>query len=80
MVMVLWHLAMSTYPSTRDVCQQIGLTEPALRHVLRRAGAPRPQLHPSARLFLWTQEDIDALKRFLSPEQDPQQQEARNES
>jgi hypothetical protein len=52
--------------STRDACAIAGLTEPALRHVLRRPGAPRPQLHPSARVFLWTQEDIDALKLFLS--------------
>ncbi len=64
--MVRWHLAMSTYHSTSDVCLQVGLTEPALRHVLRRPGAPRPQLHPSARFLLWTEDDVEALKRFLS--------------
>jgi hypothetical protein len=60
---------MNAYLSTREVCEQTGLTEPGLRHVLRRPGAPRPQLHPSARVFLWTQEDIEALRRFLSPEE-----------
>jgi hypothetical protein len=69
---------MNIYPSTREVCLQVGLTEPALRHVLRRPGAPRPAIHPSARLFLWTQEDIDALKRFLSPEPVAKQEEVRD--
>jgi hypothetical protein len=51
--------------TTRDVCRRLGLPESTLRHVLRRSGAPRPQLHPSARLFLWTEDDVAALARFL---------------
>ncbi len=60
------------FASTRTVCEQLGLTEPALRHVLRRPGAPRPKIHPSARVFLWTQDDIDALRQFVSSEHGPQ--------
>ena len=56
---------MSTTITTPDVCRALGITEPALRHILRRPGAPRPQLHPSARLFLWTEADLNALALFL---------------
>lgn len=49
----------------RRVCEQLGLTETALRAILRRPGAPRPALHPTARVFLWTSEDVLALRRFL---------------
>jgi hypothetical protein len=52
--------------TTRDVCERLDLSESALRHILRRANAPRPQLHPSARIFLWTEEDVDRIKRFLA--------------
>lgn len=52
--------------STSAVCKELGLSEPALRHALRRPGAPRPTLHPSARVFLWTAEDVDRLRKFLS--------------
>ena len=51
--------------TTRDVCRILNLTEPALRHVLRRPGAPRPPLHPSARLFLWAPDDLARLIDFL---------------
>ena len=54
--------------TTWAVLQELGLTEPALRHVLRRPGAPRPRLHPSARVFLWTAEDVERLRRFLRGE------------
>lgn len=56
---------MSEIITTRDACLLLGVTEPALRHVLRRQGAPRPQLHPTARLFLWTEQDIERLVAFL---------------
>jgi hypothetical protein len=51
--------------TTTDVCRALGLSEPGLRHVLRRPDAPRPSLHPSARLFLWTEHDIEKLAVFL---------------
>ncbi len=54
--------------TTPDVCRELELTEPALRHVLRRAGAPRPRLHPTARLFLWTREDVERIAAFLGRE------------
>lgn len=54
------------YLSTRAVCTHLSLTEPALRHVLRRPGAPRPSLHPTARVFLWTEGDLLALREFLA--------------
>jgi hypothetical protein len=57
--------------TTRDVCRRLGLPESTLRHVLRRLGAPRPRLHHSARLFLWTEEDVEQLERFLSRERGP---------
>ena len=72
-------ITMTAYLSTRDVCQGVGLSEPALRHVLRRPGAPRPQIHPSARVFLWTHEDLNALRRFLSADQQPEREEAQGE-
>lgn len=65
------NVAMAKYFSTPSVCESVGLSEPALRHALRRPGAPRPELHPTAHVFLWTQADIDALKRFLSSEPVP---------
>lgn len=64
-------IAMSTSISTTAVCRALELSEPALRHVLRRPGAPRPAVHPTARLFLWTEDDIRRLAEFLgkpSPE------------
>ena len=51
--------------STREVCRRLELTEPGLRHALRRPGAPRPQVHPSARIFLWREEDVRRLEEFL---------------
>lgn len=51
--------------TTPAVCEDLGLSEPALRHILRRPGAPRPKTHPSARVFLWTSEDVDRLRGFL---------------
>lgn len=54
--------------TTLDVCRALGLTEPALRHALRRPGAPRPALHPTVRVFLWTQADVDRLAAFLKTE------------
>lgn len=51
--------------TTTDVCAALGLSEPALRHVLRRPGAPRPSLHPSARVFLWTSSDVERLREYL---------------
>lgn len=51
--------------STVDVCTRANLTESALRHVLRRPGAPRPPLHPTARVFLWREEDVEALIKFI---------------
>jgi len=59
---------LSKYINTRRVYEELGLTEPALRHVLRRPGAPRPALHPTARLFLWTREDVERLAAFLGRE------------
>jgi hypothetical protein len=56
---------MQKHISTREVCAAAGISEPALRHVLPRPGAPRPQLHPSAHLFLWTEHDVAALIRFI---------------
>lgn len=56
---------MKEFIATRDVCHEVGLSEPALRHVLRRPGAPRPDVHPSAHVFLWTRADIERLRRFL---------------
>ena len=51
--------------TTRDVCAELELSEPRLRHLLRRPGVPRPRLHPTARVFLWTQADLERLRRFL---------------
>ena len=51
--------------TTLDVCRALGLTEPGLRHVLRRPDAPRPRLHPSARLFLWSEQDVQELAAYL---------------
>ena len=51
--------------TTRTVLDRFQLSEPALRHVLRRPGAPRPTLHPTARVFLWTFEDVERLAAFL---------------
>lgn len=62
---------MSEFFSTRDVCARIGRSEPALRHILRRPGAPRPTIHPSAYVFLWTQADIEALIGFLARSDEP---------
>lgn len=59
---------MSNFISTRDVCHRLGLSEPALRHVLRREGAPRPNQHASARLYLWTEEDVQRLSAFIAIE------------
>jgi hypothetical protein len=56
---------MVTNLSTREVCAAAGVSESGLRHILRRPGAPRPQLHPSARLFLWTERDVAALIDFI---------------
>lgn len=50
--------------TTRVVCERLGLTESALRHLLRRPDAPRPVRHPSALLFLWSEDDVEALGRF----------------
>ncbi|TAJ23652.1 MAG: hypothetical protein EPO68_02595 [Planctomycetota bacterium] len=57
---------MDPFITTRDVCADLGLTEPCLRHVLRRTGAPRPPMHPTARVFLWTREDLERLKLYLA--------------
>jgi hypothetical protein len=57
---------MDAFITTREVCADLHLTEPGLRHVLRRPGAPRPALHPTARVFLWTREDLDRLKEYLA--------------
>ena len=57
--------------TTHEVCEELGLSEPALRHVLRRPGAPRPRLHPSARVFLWTAGDVDRLRQYLGGERAP---------
>jgi hypothetical protein len=59
---------METSISTRDVCCRFDIPESTLRHILRRPGAPRPRLHPSARLFLWSEADVAALARFLDRE------------
>jgi hypothetical protein len=59
---------METLISTREVCRRLALNESTLRHALRRPGAPRPRLHPSARLFLWSEGDVAALARFLDRE------------
>jgi hypothetical protein len=56
---------MNTDITTRAVCAHFNLPESTLRHVLRRPGAPRPRMHPSARLFLWQPKDVEALARFL---------------
>jgi hypothetical protein len=56
---------MTDYISTRDVCARADVTEPALRHILRRPGAPRPTLHPTAHVFLWTERDVAELLQFL---------------
>ena len=55
----------SRFLSTPEVCQALGTTEPALRHALRRVGAPRPPLHPTARIFLWTEDDVQAMAEFI---------------
>lgn len=57
--------------TTRDVYIRLDLTEPALRHVLRRPGAPRPASHPSARIFMWTEEDVRRLEEFLQKPREP---------
>jgi hypothetical protein len=56
---------MAKHITTREVCAAAGISEPALRHILRRPGAPRPQMHPSARIFLWTEEDVAELIAFV---------------
>ena len=56
---------MSNFITTCEVCRDLDLTEPALRHILRRPDAPRPAMHPSARVFLWTADDVDALRAFI---------------
>ena len=56
---------MNTPITTRWVCTHFGVPESTLRHILRRVGAPRPRMHPSARLFLWEPADVEALARFL---------------
>jgi hypothetical protein len=56
--------------STREVCAAAGVSESGLRHILRRPGAPRPQLHPSARLFLWDESDVHALIEFIAKSKD----------
>lgn len=56
---------MSTY-STRQVCAELGLTEPRLRALLRKPDAPRPSFHPSARIFLWTRQDVHRWRRYLA--------------
>lgn len=52
--------------TTSTVCQRLGLTEPSLRYFLRQPDAPRPALHPTARLFLWCESDVKALAEYLS--------------
>ena len=56
---------MSEFISTREVCRRLELSEPALRHVLRRQGAPRAPVHRSARLYLWTESDVEKLRAFI---------------
>ena len=57
--------------TTTTVCERLGLTEPSLRYVLRQPGAPRPLLHPTARLFLWCEADIAALADFIGQRPEP---------
>ena len=59
---------MKEFLSTREVCRLVGLSEPALRHVLRRSRTPRPAMHASARVFLWTLDDVRKLAAFLETE------------
>ncbi|MCK6446182.1 MAG: hypothetical protein L6Q99_07285 [Planctomycetes bacterium] len=56
---------MSDLITTRNVLDRFQLSEPAFRHILRRPDAPRPALHPTARLFLWTNEDVERLGAYL---------------
>jgi hypothetical protein len=49
---------------TRTVLLLLNLTEPSLRRLLRRPDAPRPEQHPSARVFLWTQADVERLAAY----------------
>lgn len=51
--------------TTRAVCLALQLSETALRHALRRPGAPKPKLHPTCRVFLWTRSDVERLAVFL---------------
>jgi len=50
--------------STAEVAQRLGLTESGLRHLLRRPDAPRPPLHPTARLLLWSEADVRRLTQY----------------
>lgn len=59
---------MSEPLTTTDVCRTLEISEPALRHLLRRPGAPRSRLHPSAHIFLWTEDDLRRVARFLGAE------------
>lgn len=61
---------MTNLITTSTVCERLGLTEPSLRYVLRQPGAPRPLLHPTARLFLWCEEDVTALADFIGRRDD----------
>ena len=51
--------------STGEACAAAGLTESNLRHWLRRPGAPRPPLHPTAHVFLWDEASVRALVAFV---------------
>lgn len=57
---------MDEFISLQSVCSSLGVTEARLRHTLRRADAPRPASHPTARVFLWTRADLERLRSFLA--------------
>lgn len=57
--------------TTAIACVRLGLPETTLRHVLRKPDAPRPELHPTARVFLWTETDVERLAAFIAQEKAP---------
>ena len=63
------------FKSTQEACERLGVPETTLRHVLRKPDAPRPELHPSARVFLWTETDLQRLAEFIAKERAPKQQD-----
>lgn len=54
------------YLRTAEVAGILRVTKRTLKNWLRRGSIPEPQRNPSNRYRLWTLEDVEAVRRFLT--------------